>query len=241
MKTDPLAGIPITSAVKSEVNEPKKEIIKAVAGASSTDSFVEASSDQAKLFSHPDAGKLNTGSGVVSGLDVSTGQTPSDFVHVSQGSAVNPAGKLVDAGVDDSIVHTSNRASYFDGKKLDAQDLQVEQDYKRDTRRLAGTGPFETSRTHDSNSGESPRGIDQGLLSSTSRIAAEFALYSPVIARLCELTGKSTQEIQALLNQYGVNPNKLSTPPDQNVVAFTHDPAFAAWPPQDLLKALYGQ
>jgi|GEM_PF-3355015 len=216
MKIDPSAISPLTNRVDSEATETKKETIKLTAGVK--DSFVEAATDKAQLFAHPDAEKLNAGSGVVSGLHVSQGQNPSAAIHANQGTAVDRAGKLIDG---------SKHLSYFDGKKLDAADLQQEQQYKMDQRRLGGTHPG--------------TGIDQGLLSSTSKIAAEFALFNPVMQRLCEFTGKSAQEINALLNQYGVNPAKLPSPPDQKITAFIQDPAFASFQPQDLLKALYGQ
>ena len=205
MKIDPSTKTPLTNRVESEITQTKKETV----AANIKDSFVDAASDKAQLFSHANSQKLNTGSGIVSGLNVSTDQTPS--IQIEKGTAVNAAGKLVNA----------ERPSYFDGKKLEPKDLQAEQDYKLDHKRLHGSQ------------------IDRGLLSSTNRIAAEFALFSPVINRLCELTGKSAQEMRALLNQYGLNPESLPPRDDQKVMSFIQDPVFAGYPPQEILKALY--
>jgi len=173
-------------------------------------------------------------------LDVSSDQVPS--IQIEKGTAVNPAGKLVDVEVKDSIVNTSKRSSYFDGKKLEQKDFQLEQNYKRDPRRLTATESFlEAKRNHDFNAdaNQVTSGIDQGLLSSTSRIAAEFALFSPAISRLCGLTGKSAQEMKTLLDQYGIDPGHLPLPTDHKVMNFIQDPVFAGYPPQEILKALY--
>jgi hypothetical protein len=236
MKIDPSAISPITNRFDSEVSQAKKETV----AANLKDSFVEATSDKAQLFSHASSQKLNSGSGIVSGLDVSSGQAPS--FQIEKGTAVNPAGKLVDVEVKGSIVNTPKRSSYFDGKKLEQKDLQSEQDYKMDTKRLTERESFvEGKRKHDFNadSNQVTSGIDQGLLSSTSRIAAEFAIFSPAISRLCGLTGKSAQEMKTLLDQYGINPGNLPLPADQKVMSFIQDPVFAGYPPQEILKALY--
>ena len=207
MKIDPSAIVPLTTTVNSEVTQAKKEVV-------ATDSFVEAASDKAQLFSHADSQKLNGGSGTVSGLNVSSDQAYP--IQIEKGTALNSAGKPINVAATDLIVNTPKRSSYFEGKRLEQKDLQLEQDYKMDSRRLAGTQSFsaEVSKSHpsgdDANQGTSA--IDRGLLSSTKRIAAEFALLSPVIGRLCELTGKSATEIHALLNQYGLDPGSCLFP-----------------------------
>ena len=237
MKIDPSATTPLTNLVESEVSQAKRET---AAARSLKDSFVDAASDKAQLFSHANSQKLNGGSGIVSGLDVSSDRATS--IQIEKGTAVTPAGKLVDVEVKDSIVNTSKRSSYFDGKKLEQNDLQLEQDYNMDPRRLAEKESF-AKRKNDFNAevNQPTCQIDQGLLSSTRRIAAEFALFSPAINRLCELTGKSAHEMQALLNQYGINPGNLPLTTDQRVMSFIQDPVFADYPPQDILKALYNQ
>src|ERR1700741_931800 len=101
MKIDPSAISPIANRVDSEVSQAKKETV----AANLKDSFVEAASDKAQLFSHVNSQKLNGGSGIVSGFDVSSDQSPS--IQIEKGTAVNPAGKLVDVEAKDSIVNIS--------------------------------------------------------------------------------------------------------------------------------------
>src|ERR1041384_3933149 len=86
MKIDPSPIKPLTERVESEVSQAKKE----TAAASLKDTFVEAASDKAQLFSHANSQKINAGSGTVSGLGVSSDQAT--FIQIEKGTAVTPAG-----------------------------------------------------------------------------------------------------------------------------------------------------
>ena len=240
MKIEPSAGGFKTTRIKSEPDQQAQSTDKTAASAA-RDSFVESASDKASLFSHPQTDKLQSGSGVVSGLQVSNGTGASDSIKLTPGSAVTPAGKLVELNGNEFAAGVSSRPSFFYGKKLDAGDLSKDQDYKRNTHGRPFTIADLTMRYDYSNAGKNPPTVGHGLLSAASRIAAELALFNPAMVRLSELTGKSAVEIQALLNKYGVDPGNLPVPPNQNVAAFVQDPAFSAYTQQDLLKALYGR
>lgn len=197
-----------------EIKTPKESLSTGVA--SVADSFVQASSDKAFLSSAvPIADNLqNQKHGAISGLEVTDTSHHSTEVTVRPGLGLTAGGHEIDTASSNMEPAASKRNSFFDGKLLNAQDLQAEQDYKRGNRhlieasRLDITGPFRSSAVFD---------------------------------RLSTLTGKSSEELLSLLNKYGLSADNLPIPPDDKVNSFIHDPAFASYAPQALLTALYGQ
>ena len=207
-----------------------QDIKAGVAGAA--DTFVHAAADKSLAASN------TKGPGVVSGLGIQNSQD-SPAVHVEPGKAFNKLGQALDP----------SRNSYFDGKMLDQKDLSKDQEYLRNQgqgkttphRYLKGhaSTAADLQREQDYKKGSrNPAITDAGLSAAASVFGGTRA--NEVLGRLSALTGKSSEELLNLMNKYGLNAGNLPNPPDSKVAAFVHDPAFASYPEQALLKALYG-
>lgn len=230
----PAATPAIDHNLKTEETPQKgtpQDIKAGVAGAA--DTFVHAAVDKSAAASN------TKGPGVVSGLEVQKNQPDSHSVKLAPGTALNKLGQAIDP----------SRSSYFNGKMLDAKDLSKDQEYLRNQGQSKATShrylkghastAADLQREQDYKKGiRNPAITDAGLSAVGNVFAGAHA--NEVLGRLAALTGKSSEELLGLMNKYGLDAGSLPNPPDNKVAAFVHDPVFASYPEQALLKALYG-
>lgn len=191
----------------------------------------------ADVFVESTAQKATTENKVKTGI----GGTLDSFIHSPAGKSIAAANKecsgvvaglkvqvdpsatavRVDPGLAvDPKGKSLHGSQYFYGKFIDASDLQKDQTYLKGDRNSAL--------------------LKTGLISSIAGTYMGAVRANAALDRLSTLTGKSTEALLALLNQYGVDAGNPPNPPNDKVNAFLHDPAFAAIAQQELLHALYG-
>jgi hypothetical protein len=80
--------------------------------------------------------------------------------------------------------------------------------------------------TDDSLQKQLQMGLNQANIFQLPKPKLDFGDVSVPLIRLSTVTGKSVEELKALFNKYGLDPNNLPKPPNSQVAALLNDPAL---------------